>query len=94
VKSVKSVVSGKGWVLLSNTMGDAVVKIEIDAARDLVKVHLLSDVPVADSRETEGMLFGYSADRRIVQIEIRGAKSRINSELLKLIDPAFARSAA
>jgi hypothetical protein len=45
-------------------------------------------------RETEGMLFGYSADRRIVQIEIRGAKSRINGELLKLIDPAFARSAA
>jgi Protein of unknown function (DUF2283) len=70
------------------------MKIEIDAARDLMKVHLLSDVPVADSRETEGMLFGYSADRRIVQIEIRGAKSRINGELLKLIDPAFARSAA
>ena len=70
------------------------MKIEIDAARDLVKVHLLSDVSVADLRETEGMLFGYSADRRIVQIEIRGAKNRINGELLKLIDPAFARSAA
>ena len=78
----------------SNTKGDSFVKIEIDAARDLVKVRLLSDVPVADSRETEGMLFGYAADRRIVRIEIRGAKSRINGELLKLIDPAFARSAA
>ena len=70
------------------------MKIEIDAARDLVKVHLLSDVTVAEVRETEGMLFGYSADRRIVQIEIRGAKSRIDGELLKLIDPNFARSAA
>ena len=70
------------------------MKIEIDAARDLVKVHLLSDVTVADVRETEGMLFGYSADRRIVRIEIHGAKSRIDGELLKLIDPAFARSAA
>ncbi len=70
------------------------MKIEIDAAHDLVKVNLLSDVPVADSKETEGMVFGYSTDRRIVQIEIRGAKSRINGELLKLIDPAFAQSAA
>jgi hypothetical protein len=70
------------------------MKIEIDAAHDMMKVHLLSDVPVADSREVEGMLFGYSADRRIVQIEIRGAKSRINGELRKLIDPVFAPSAA
>ncbi len=70
------------------------MKIEMDVAQDLVKVNLLSDVPVADLRETEGMLFGYSADRRIVQIEIRGAKSRINGELLKLIDPTFARSRA
>jgi Protein of unknown function (DUF2283) len=70
------------------------MKIEIDAARDLVKVNLLSDVPVADAKEAEGMVFGYSADRRIVHIEIRGAKSRINGELLKLIDPAFAGSVA
>ena len=70
------------------------MKIEMDADRDLVKVNLLSGVPVTDSKETEGMVFGYSADRRIVQIEIRGAKTRINGELLKLIDPAFARPAA
>jgi len=70
------------------------MKIEVDAACDLVKVNLLSDVPVADLRETEEMLFGYSADRRIVRIEIRGAKGRINAELLKLIDPAFAHSVA
>jgi hypothetical protein len=70
------------------------MKIEIDAARDLVNVNLLSDVPIAESKEAEGMVFGYSTDRRIVRIEIRGAKSRINGELLKLIDPAFARPAA
>jgi hypothetical protein len=70
------------------------MKIEFDAANDLVKVNLLTDVPVADTRETEGMVFGYAADRRIVAIEIRGAKGRVNGELLKLIDPAFARSAA
>ena len=70
------------------------MKIEFDAARDLVKVNLLTDVPVADTRETEGMVFGYAADCRIVAIEIRGAQSRVNSELLKIIGPAFAGSAA
>jgi hypothetical protein len=70
------------------------MKIEMDAERDLVKVNLLSGVAVADVKETEGMVFGYSADRRIVQIEIRGAKHRIHGELLKLIDPALARTAA
>ena len=70
------------------------MKIEFDAARDLVKVNLLTDVPVADTRETEGMVFGYAADRRIVAIEIRGAQGRVNSELSKIIDPAFAGSAA
>lgn len=70
------------------------MRIEVDAGRDLMRVNLLPDMPVAESRETEGMIFGYSTDRRIVQIEIRGARSRINGELLKLIDPAFAQSAA
>jgi hypothetical protein len=68
--------------------------IEVDAARDLMRVNLLPEVPVVESREAEGMVFGYARDRRVVQIEIRGAKRRINGELLKLIDPAFARSAA
>ena len=40
------------------------------------------------------MVFGYAADRRIVAIEIRGAQGRVNSKLLKIIDPAFAGSAA
>ena len=70
------------------------MKIEFDAAKDLLKVNLLTDVPVSDTRETEGMIFGYAADRRIVAIEIRGAQGRVNSELLKIIDPAFVRSAA
>ena len=70
------------------------MKIEFDATKDLVRVNLLADVAVADTRETEGMVFGYAADRRIVAIEIRGAQGRVNSELLKIIDPAFAGSAA
>ena len=70
------------------------MRIEFDALTDLLKVNLLADVPVAETRETEGMIFGYAEDRRIVAIEIRGAKGRIDGELMKLIDPALARSAA
>jgi uncharacterized protein YuzE len=70
------------------------MKIEFDAAKDLLRVKLLADVHVAQTREAEGMVFGYAADRRIVAIEIRGAKGRITSELMKRVDPDCARSAA
>jgi uncharacterized protein YuzE len=70
------------------------MKIEFDRKRDLLKLELLAGIPVAETRETEGIIFGYAADRRIVAIEIRGARGRINGELMKLLDPAFARSAA
>ena len=55
------------------------MKIEFDAAKDLLKVNLLTDVPVSDTRETEGMVFGYAADRRIVAIEIHGAQGRVTA---------------
>jgi uncharacterized protein YuzE len=68
------------------------MKIEFDPATDLLQVRLLAEIPVAETKETEGMRFGYAADRRVVQIEIRGAQGRINGELLKLIGPALAQS--
>ncbi len=66
------------------------MKIEFDRERDMLRVELLACIPVAETRETEGLIFGYAADRRIVAIEIRGAKGRIDGELLKLLDPALA----
>ena len=62
------------------------MRIEFDAARDLLNLTLLPDVPVADSREAEGMVFDYAADRSIVAIAIQGARGRINAELMKVID--------
>jgi uncharacterized protein YuzE len=67
------------------------MKIEFDPATDLLQVRLLAGIPIAETKENEGMRFGYAADRRIVQIEIRGAQGRIDGELLKLIGPAFAK---
>lgn len=70
------------------------MKIEFDRANDLLNVKLLTDVPVAESKEAEGMVFAYAADRRIVAIEIQGARQRINGELIKMIDPGAATANA
>ena len=66
--------------------GGVAMRIQFDPAADLLNVILLPDVPVADSREVEGMVFDYAADSRIVAIEIQGARQRINAELMKVID--------
>ena len=62
------------------------MRIEFNAERDLVTLNLLSDVPVTESKQVDGMVFAYAADRRIVGIEIQGARERINAELMKVID--------
>ncbi len=70
------------------------MRIEFDAANDLLNLTLLPDVPVADSREVEGMVFEYAADRSIVAIAIQGARERINAELMKVIDHGERKLAA
>ena len=70
------------------------MKIEFDASRDVLNVTLRSDLPVADSREAEGMVFDYAADRSIVAIAIQGARERINVELMRVIDQGERRRAA
>jgi uncharacterized protein YuzE len=62
------------------------MRIEFNEERDLVTLNLLSDVPVAESKQVDGMVFTYAADRRIVGIEIRGARDRINAKLMKVVD--------
>ncbi len=62
------------------------MRIQFDPSTDLLNVTLLPEVPIADSREVEGMIFDYAADRRIVAIAIQGARERINNELMKVID--------
>lgn len=70
------------------------MRIQFDAERDLVSLNLLPDEPVAESKQVEGMVFAYAADRRIVGIEILGARERINAELMKVIDLSAARATA
>ena len=70
------------------------MRIEFNAERDLVSLNLLADVPVAEFKQVGGMVFAYAADRRIVGIEILGARERINAELTKVIDPSAGRATA
>lgn len=70
------------------------MRIEFIPERDLVSLNLLPDVPVADSKQVEGMVFAYAADRRIVGIEILDARERINAELMKVMDLSVARAPA
>ena len=66
------------------------MRIQFNPERDLVTLNLLTDVPIAESKQVDGMVFAYAADRRIVGIEIQGARERIDRELLKVIDPGAA----
>jgi hypothetical protein len=56
------------------------------AERDRVTSNPLADVPVAVSKQVDGKVFAYAADRRVVGIEILGAGKQINTELMKVID--------
>lgn len=57
------------------------MQIAYEPSSDQVKVELLPDVPVAGTREVNGLLLSYAADRRIVGVEIRGARERIDRAL-------------
>ena len=46
------------------------MKIEYDPAHDILNIEFLTDEPIAESDEYEGVIIDYSKDRRIVAIEI------------------------
>jgi len=60
--------------------------IAYDTESDQVKVELLPDVPVASVREVNGVVLRYGPDRRVVGIEIRQGRERIDTELLHLAE--------
>lgn len=62
------------------------MKIEYDPAHDILNIEFLTDVPIAESDEHEGVIIDYSKDRRIVAIEIIDAGKRTTRNPLDLID--------
>jgi uncharacterized protein YuzE len=58
--------------------------IAYDASCDQVTVELLPDAPVTSVREVNGIVLRYGPDRRVVGIEIRGGRERIDATLTHL----------
>lgn len=65
------------------------MRIEYEPKRDILNIEFLKDVPIADSVELEGIVVDYSADRRIVSIEVLDAGKRTTKDPLEAIDVAI-----
>ena len=68
------------------------MKIEYDAAHDLLNIEFLPNVPIDDSVETDGIVIDYAKDKRIVTIEVLDASKRTTRKPLDLTDLAIVKS--
>ncbi len=68
------------------------MKIEYDAAHDLLNIEFLAKVLIDDSVEMDGVVIDYAKDKRIVAIEVLDASKRTTRKPLDLIDLAIVKS--
>jgi len=68
------------------------MKIEYDAAHDLLNIEFLANVPIDDSVEMDGVVIDYAKDKRIVAIEVLDASKRTTRKPVDLIDLAIVKS--
>jgi uncharacterized protein YuzE len=72
---------------MARLQGKGPMKIEYDAAHDLLNIEFLANVPINDSVEMGGVVIDYAKDKRIVAIEVLDASKRTTrkpSDLTKL----------
>jgi len=62
------------------------MRIEYDPKHDIMNIEFLVDEEVADSVESEGIIFDYSKDRKIVSLEILDVGKRISKKPLEMVD--------
>jgi len=68
------------------------MKIEYDAAHDLLNIEFLANVLIDDSVEMDGVVIDYAKDKRIVAIEVLDASQRTTRKPLDLTDLAIVKS--
>ena len=68
------------------------MKIEYDAAHDLLNIVFLANVPIDDSVEMDGVVIDYAKDKRIVAIEVLDASKRTTRKPLDLTNLAIVKS--
>ena len=67
------------------------MKIEYDPIHDLLNIEFVSEQPIAESVELDGIIIDYSKDRRIIAIEILDAGKRTTKDPLDLINLAIVK---
>ena len=70
------------------------MKIEYDAAHDLLNIEFLPNVPIDESVETDGVVIDYAKDKRIVAIEVLDASKRTTRKPSDLVKLAIVKSSA
>lgn len=70
------------------------MRIEYYPKHDLLNIELISEEPIAESVELDGVIIDYSNDRRIVAIEILDAGKRTTKDPLDLLDFAIVKEKA
>jgi len=68
------------------------MKIEYDAAHDLLNIEFLANVPIDDTLEVDGVVIDYAKDKRIVAIEVLDGSKRTTRKPLYLINLAVVKS--
>jgi uncharacterized protein YuzE len=68
------------------------MKIEYDAAHDLLNIEFLANVPIDDSVEMDGVVVDYAKDKRIVAIEVLDASKRTTRRPVDLENLAVVKS--
>lgn len=68
------------------------MKIEYDTDHDLLNIEFLSDAPIDDSIEVDGIVIDYAKDKRIVAIEVLDASRRTTHNPADLIGLAVVRA--
>jgi uncharacterized protein YuzE len=69
------------------------MKIEYDAAHDLLNIEFLANVSIDDSVEMDGVVIDYAKDKRIVSIEVLDASKRTTRKPLDLVGLSVVKSA-
>jgi len=70
------------------------MKIEYDAAHDLLNIEFLTNVHIDDSVEMDGVVIDYAKDKRIVAIEVLDASKRTTRKPLDLANLAIVKSSS
>lgn len=67
------------------------MRIEYDPTHDLLNIEFVSNEPIAESVELDGIIIDYSNDRRIIAIEILDAGKRTTKNPLDSLDLTIMR---